>query len=143
VQLIEAMSMVEMERGEIIVVDNNSTDGTVKVAKAKNCKVVHEPFRQIAKARNTGASFAQGKYLFFIDADTLIPGPTLREALRTMQQDEVGGGGSVLSFDTTHGRFWSGKVLPAVWNFISKNFSLFAGSFVFCRTDLFFRIDNP
>lgn len=138
-QIIESMSMVGAEKGEIIVVDNNSTDGTAKVAKAKNCKVVHEPFRQIAKARNTGASFARGKYLLFIDADTLIPGPTLIEALRTMQQDGVGGGGSILSFDKTHGRFWSGKVLPALWNFISKHFSLFAGSFVFCRADLFFK----
>ena len=57
---------------EVVVVDNNSTDNTVAVAKEKGAVVVHEPVRQIAKARNVGGRYASGDFLFFVDADTII-----------------------------------------------------------------------
>ena len=47
-----------IKKWEIIVVDNNSTDKTASVAQQKGAVVVHEPIRQIAKARNTGANHA-------------------------------------------------------------------------------------
>lgn len=59
--------------GEIIVTDNNSTDRTPEIAKAVGAKVVFEPINQISRARNTGAKHAEGRYLVFIDADTLAP----------------------------------------------------------------------
>ena len=34
-----------------------------------------------------------GKYLFFIDADTVVPEKILQEAISKMEQSQVGGGG--------------------------------------------------
>ncbi len=63
---------------EIVVCDNNSTDATADVARAKGARVVHEPHNQISRARNTAARGASGKWLVFLDADTLLPPELLR-----------------------------------------------------------------
>jgi len=41
---------------ELIVCDNNSADQTAAIARAAGATVIFEPFNQIARARNTGAS---------------------------------------------------------------------------------------
>ncbi len=46
---------------EIIVCDNASTDGTATIAQDAGARVVFEPERGIARARNAGAAIAQGK----------------------------------------------------------------------------------
>ena len=43
---------------EVIVVDNNSTDGTGELARTAGARVVFEPINQIARARNAGAASA-------------------------------------------------------------------------------------
>src|SRR3989344_6807313 len=54
---------------EIIVVDNNSKDGTAKVARKFGARVVHESKKGIANARNAGAAAAKGEMICFSDAD--------------------------------------------------------------------------
>ncbi len=54
---------------ELIVVDGNSTDKTVAIAK-RYARVVPNKGRNIASARNTGAKMAKGDVLVFVDADT-------------------------------------------------------------------------
>ena len=54
---------------ELIVVDGNSTDKTVAIAK-RYAKVIPNKGRNIASARNTGAKTAKGDILVFVDADT-------------------------------------------------------------------------
>ena len=55
-----AMAAVPHE-GEIVVCDNNSTDGTAAAARAGGARVVFEPRNQIARARNAGARAARGE----------------------------------------------------------------------------------
>ena len=55
---------------ELIVCDNNSTDGTGDVARAAGATVVFEPINQISRARNAGAAQATGDWLVFVDADS-------------------------------------------------------------------------
>jgi len=55
---------------EIIVCDNASSDATAALAAQAGAEVVHEPERQIARARNTGASRARAPALLFLDADS-------------------------------------------------------------------------
>src|SRR5687768_3226235 len=55
---------------EIIVCDNNSSDRTAEIARAKGARVVFEPINQIGRARNSGAAAASGDWLIFIDADS-------------------------------------------------------------------------
>jgi len=57
---------------EIIVSDSSSTDNTVKLAKKLADKVVVCKRQGAGYGRNFGAKFAKGKYLGFVDADTLV-----------------------------------------------------------------------
>jgi glycosyltransferase involved in cell wall biosynthesis len=57
---------------EVIVADNDSTDGTAEVAGAHGAQVVHVGKRRIAAARNGAARVARGEILCFIDADSSI-----------------------------------------------------------------------
>lgn len=54
---------------EIIVVDNQSTDKTVKIAKSSNAKVVSLPGLNFSYLRNVGKEKAKGDWLLYIDAD--------------------------------------------------------------------------
>ena len=135
----QARNELRSLRGEFILVDNQSTDNTSTVAKQYGCTVVQETIRQIARVRNTGAKAAHGKYLIFVDADTIVPSATFRQALQALESGNYECGGARLSFDHNYGRWLSGRCLPALWNFISVKFHLFAGSFIFCKAELFFQ----
>lgn len=124
--------------GELIVVDNNSTDDTAKIAESLGARVVFEEHRQIARARNAGAKNARGKFLFFVDADTQISPELFMGALARLKTDKVVGGGARVEFDTVPS-FW-GKVLLRFWLTISKVAKFAAGCFVFCRCEAFFAV---
>ncbi len=121
--------------GEIIVVDNNSTDATAEVARAHGVAVVFEPHNQISRARNAGGSTARGSVLVFVDADTRLPPELLQASLRLMEDGTHTGGGAPVSFDIPVG--WPGRTGLGFWNWISRRFNLAAGSFVFVRRDVF------
>jgi len=55
--------------GEVIVVDNGSTDKSAEIAKAKGANVVREEKRGYGSAYLTGLKNAQGKYILMGDAD--------------------------------------------------------------------------
>jgi glycosyltransferase involved in cell wall biosynthesis len=66
---------------EVIVVDNDSSDATARVARRygrRGVRLVHSRQRGAASARNAGAAAARGDILCFVDADTLIPPNGLR-----------------------------------------------------------------
>ena len=121
--------------GEIIVIDNDSTDETAAIAAQQGARVVHEPFRQIARARNRGAEAANGRFLIFVDADTLISEPLLSEALRLLASGRVAGGGARVNFDRP--QKFVAAVLLRVWQTISQAARLAAGCFVFCTAEGF------
>ena len=129
-----AMATVPL-RGEIIVVDNDSTDNTSEIARKYGAGVIFEPFRQIAKARNTGARHAKGAYLVFLDADTFIPPPLLQQALSLLEGGKTCGGGTLLKFDSEL-PFLADK-LVRFWNWLSRTKKLAAGSFIFCLARTF------
>lgn len=121
--------------GEVVVVDNNSSDRTSEVAKKWGARVVFEEVNQISRARNKGASEARGKYLFFVDADTLVPKKLFLNAYAFMNERRGGGGGSVLVFDHSLGSWFWGRWIPFFWNWLSRSLALAAGSFLFCRKE--------
>jgi glycosyltransferase involved in cell wall biosynthesis len=129
-----AMATVSHE-GEVVVCDNNSTDGTAAAARAAGARVVFEPHNQISRARNAGARAARGEWLVFVDADTTVPGPLLAEALGLLGSGTVAGGGSVFLMDCAGSRM--GGAMVRTWNWISRRFHVAAGSFLFVRRDAF------
>ncbi len=57
------------ERFEVIVVDNDSSDGTGEVAEQHGARVVREPVANRSRARNRGAQAAATDLYAFTDAD--------------------------------------------------------------------------
>ncbi|MEM7304997.1 MAG: glycosyltransferase [Pseudomonadota bacterium] len=124
--------------GEIIVVDNNSDDRTAEIAKEQDAIIVYEPINQISRARNVGAQAAQGKYLIFVDADTIIPTELLRQALNNLMSGLIIGGGACISGDVPLKGLQ--KQLLKFWNWISVNTRNAAGSFIYCYRQDFMEV---
>ncbi len=63
-------TMVELGiDGEVVVVDNGSTDRSVEVARECGARVVEEPLRGYGNALRRGFSEARGRYIIMADCD--------------------------------------------------------------------------
>ena len=122
---------------DIVVVDNNSNDGTASIARSKGATVVHEPVQSIARARNAGARHAEGGILVFIDADVTVP-PTLLHAIHTTMSDRscVGGGADV---DYRPQRL-SIKLYLRAWRLLAGLTGMLQGATQFCRKCVFDKV---
>jgi glycosyltransferase involved in cell wall biosynthesis len=130
----EAMTQIDLS-GEIIVVNNNSSDRTAAIAEAEGATVVFEEINQISRARNAGAKVAQGRYLIFVDADTVVPVELLQQAITNLQTNTIIGGGACVAGDIPLQT--STRLLLNLWNFISIQTKNAAGSFIYCHRDAF------
>jgi len=61
------------DRLEVIVVDNGSTDATAEIARQYGVRVIAEPRKGVARARQTGFEAARGAIIASTDADTVVP----------------------------------------------------------------------
>jgi glycosyltransferase involved in cell wall biosynthesis len=113
---------------EIIVVDDGSTDATAQVADRAGARVISINRRQIAAARNAGASVTQGKYLFFVDADTRINGMHVTEAITALEAGYSGGSARVVTDGFVP--LW-GRIFLRTFCSIYFGLNLGAGAFLF------------
>lgn len=73
---------------EVIVVDNNSTDGSAAIAASHNfVTLLKEPRQGVVHARTRGFDAARGDIIARIDADTLLP-PDWLARVRSIFRDE-------------------------------------------------------
>ena len=133
-KLRSAMATVAMA-GEIIVVDNNSTDRTNEVARHWDATVAFEAINQISRARNTGARCARGRYLIFVDADTRVSPELLQLALDRLEGKDCAGGGAAVAPDRPLKPLY--RLAINVWNRFSIRFKIAAGCFIFCLREGF------
>ena len=59
--------------GEVITVDNGSTDASAALARAAGARVVHEPRRGYGSAYLAGFRASRGRYIVMLDADLTYP----------------------------------------------------------------------
>jgi glycosyltransferase involved in cell wall biosynthesis len=70
---LEAIARQTVKPFEVLVIDNNSTDDTIKVASAFTfAKVLKEKRQGVVHARDKGFNSARGEIIGRIDADTII-----------------------------------------------------------------------
>lgn len=69
-----ALSSIKNLADEIVVVDMESTDGTLEIAEKFGARVyTHKPVGYVEPARNFAISKASGDWIFILDADEEIP----------------------------------------------------------------------
>ena len=132
---IAAMDGLDMP-GELIVVDNNSTDSTPAVAKDLGAQVVFEPVNQISRARNAGARAATGDYLIFVDADTLLTPPLLQRAIELLSTNTCCGGGTRVLMDGGPEPGIAQRLFMGIVR-LAQLQNIAPGCFMFCRADAF------
>jgi len=94
-RLRECLQSVRAYVDEMIVVDTGSRDRTPEIARELGAKVIESQWRDsFSAARNTSLEQATGDWVFWMDADDVLP-PESGEALR---QAVAGAGDEVLGF---------------------------------------------
>ena len=122
---------------EVIVVDNNGTDETATVAEDMGATVVREPVQGIGRARNRGASVAQGDVLVFVDADVYVP-TTLLDAIHEAVSDPAClGGGVDVEYQPQR---WVMRLYLRCWQQLARLTSMVQGPTQFCRRSAFERV---
>lgn len=88
------------ENREVIVVDNNSTDGTKNIIKRYPVKYIFESKIGRGAARNKGVRKSRGELVAFIDADCIADRKWLTNLIKGFTSNVVGGcGGEGFSFN--------------------------------------------
>lgn len=122
---------------EVIVVDNNSSDGTAALARARGARVVFEPVNQIAAARNAGARAARGRVLAFLDADDHMSPNLLVRVHELMESGRYAAGGvRNIRRDFAHPLE---RVLEGINN-AGRRLSGLSHGLMYCRREYFERI---
>ncbi len=87
---LESIKSQTYENIEIIVVDNNSTDDTKKIAK-KFTKSVHNKGPERSAQRNYAVTLAKGKYVIIIDSDMELNEAVIAECVAEFSDQKVVG----------------------------------------------------
>jgi glycosyltransferase involved in cell wall biosynthesis len=97
-------------RGEVIVADNGSTDGSRELAEAAGARVVPVPLRGYGSALLTGIASAQGEYVVMGDADGSYDFMAIDSFLAKLREGN----------DLVMGNRFKGGVAPGAMPFLHK-----------------------
>ena len=88
---LESLSKVNYENFEIIVVDNNSTDGSIELVTKNYTSIILLKLNSnkgFAEPNNIGAKIANGKYLLFLNNDTIVTPNFISEMVQVIENDK-------------------------------------------------------
>ncbi len=83
---------------EVIIIDAQSTDSTVDIARGFNVKLIESNLKNRAYQMNIGAKEAKGDILLFFHADSRISGLALDSIKKILNNKKYIGGGLTLRF---------------------------------------------
>lgn len=114
-RLLQSLHHIDYPDCEVIVVDDGSTDGTVRVAESYGVQVVHIDGPEAgwtgkSHACHIGAMHARGEWLLFTDADTVHASSSLAHTIAHARTEQAG----LLSLLTGQqcDTFWERLLLP-------------------------------
>lgn len=119
---------------EVIVVDDASTDATLRIAEQMGARTIRVEHRKISAVRNAGARAASGEEFFFVDADTKVNEGAVSAALAVLRSGAVGGG-CVFDFDGPT-PLW-GRIILRIGVTLGRLLQLTGGCFLFCTRDAY------
>lgn len=74
---------------EVLIVDTNSKDRTVEIAKEKGAAVISEPRRGYGRAYKTGFENARGEIIVTLDGDTTYPAEEIPALVEMLVHDDL------------------------------------------------------
>jgi glycosyltransferase involved in cell wall biosynthesis len=102
---------------EFIVVDNASTDRTAEVAASRGARVVREPVRQIAAARNRGVGESRGELVVTCDADNRVSPNVFLRIDELMSGGGYVGGGVRIRPERSH---WTTDLMFGTFDLLAR-----------------------
>ena len=81
-------SIRDNQINDIIVVDANSKDKTINIAKKYNVKLLHDPGIGLGKARNIGLENVITKYVIYVGPDNVMPEQSIIKILNYMLRND-------------------------------------------------------
>jgi glycosyltransferase involved in cell wall biosynthesis len=72
---------------EVIVVDKNSEDKTINIAKSYGAKVFVINAKERSEQKNFGVKQSRGKYIYIVDSDFIVEPEVIEEAVRKCENE--------------------------------------------------------
>lgn len=120
---LDAIAAQEAQAFEVLLVDGGSTDGGPETALARGIRVLADPGRGPAAARNVGISAARGRIVAFTDADCVPRFDWLARLCAPFDDPSVAGvaGAMRLPRDTLRGRLEDNDARLRYRGYITSN----------------------
>lgn len=88
-QLLDSIQRQSYKNFEVILVDNDSADKTITIARKYPIKIIQGGPERSAQ-RNLGAKASKGKYLLFVDADMQLSKNILEQCVEKAETQQLG-----------------------------------------------------
>lgn len=96
---------------ELLIIDNNSSDETVKIAQKFPVKIYQTQENNFAAIRNLGLKFATKQWILYIDADEIVP-ESLREEIKVLIDQNYQSENFPKAYYIYRHNFYMGKLWP-------------------------------
>jgi GT2 family glycosyltransferase len=109
---------------EVVIVDNNSADGSIEMIEKEYPEVLLIRNRQnlgYARANNQGIMKAKGKYVLILNPDTIVLPETVEKMYRFLEENPGVGACGPSILDTNHRPFSPMIYDPTLWELFGKD----------------------